>query len=410
MIKPLIIKTDKKHMFNKVIGLLLLSLPLFGEVEYKIVPLIEESVKSTDKGVYSHAAELNENGYVTGTYTELNGTRVIKSGRFVYHPAFGFQNIQPFNNSTAVSAKVNNNGVVCGFVQNTRENAFFIFDSQSKKYVEVDTFNVLERDGSDAIEVLAVSDDNKVLVSNTYENKTTGYLYDIAKDKIFQKVKYPLKTKKKGREFDFEVHHPAHLSSNGKLVGDQWYRYKQKKLKSYTILHPEAPYLQQDKIGEKGNVAGFMVDNETKTSFVWDPEKGLATLDQEDVEIKAINNQSQIVGYLRNDRNVAFLFDHSQGLRVLGSEWEKGIANSINDKTEVVGAVSHDDDDDEPHAFIWDADRGLRLLEQLISPDAGWSKLYEADKINNKGYIIGYGVYKGTHCAFLLIPETQPTK
>jgi uncharacterized membrane protein len=57
------------------------------------------------------------------------------------------------------------------------------------------------------------------------------------------------------------------------------------------------------------------------------------------------------------------------------------------------------------HAFIWDAKRGFRDLNQLIDSSAGWT-LEKAVDINDRGEIIGLGDHGNEEDAgFLLVPE-----
>ena len=61
-----------------------------------------------------------------------------------------------------------------------------------------------------------------------------------------------------------------------------------------------------------------------------------------------------------------------------------------------------------PHAFVWDAGRGMRDLNDLIDPAAGWELRFAMD-INAAGQIVGYGTAPdGQTRGFLLTPVSCP--
>ncbi len=61
-----------------------------------------------------------------------------------------------------------------------------------------------------------------------------------------------------------------------------------------------------------------------------------------------------------------------------------------------------------PHAFVWDAGRGMRDLNDLIDPAAGWELRFALD-INAAGQIVGYGTAPdGQTRGFLLTPVSCP--
>ncbi len=87
--------------------------------------------------------------------------------------------------------------------------------------------------------------------------------------------------------------------------------------------------------------------------------------------------------------------------------WEYGLA--VNNNSEVVG-YSEQDNPSEGYeiAWVWDSDRGLRILDDVIEPTAlpSWFHLYRAVDINDKGQILaeGTGLNGELHSAFLLTP------
>jgi hypothetical protein len=58
---------------------------------------------------------------------------------------------------------------------------------------------------------------------------------------------------------------------------------------------------------------------------------------------------------------------------------------------------------DTERAFLWDNGEMLDLNER-IAPDSGW-ELSRATAINDRGQIVGYGLFQGQQAGFVLIPD-----
>jgi probable HAF family extracellular repeat protein len=106
-------------------------------------------------------------------------------------------------------------------------------------------------------------------------------------------------------------------------------------------------------------------------------------------------------------RSHAFLYDPSLGMQDIGRSNLVSYALDINNNAQVVGVEI--DDAGKMHAFIHDGTNSLRWLENLISPNTGWTQLSEAGSINNLGQIVGIGLYNGESHAFLLTPIPEPS-
>ena len=55
------------------------------------------------------------------------------------------------------------------------------------------------------------------------------------------------------------------------------------------------------------------------------------------------------------------------------------------------------------HAFIFDTEKGIRDLNNLLDPQTGWTLTFARD-INNSGQIVGYGEVNGERRGFILTP------
>jgi len=117
--------------------------------------------------------------------------------------------------------------------------------------------------------------------------------------------------------------------------------------------------------------------------------------------VKAVNNQDEIVGWAevpvhaeKIEGYVAVVHGGKlKNLRVLpagSSVWD------INDKGQIVGQLGD-------RAFV-ESQGKIQDLNSGIPKQTGWV-LWTAQGINNRGQIIGRGLYKGQESAFLLSPK-----
>jgi len=133
---------------------------------------------------------------------------------------------------------------------------------------------------------------------------------------------------------------------------------------------------------------------------------------------EGINNQGQTCGWsTMSDHgwNVhAFLwlpsadYGLAAGLNDLGAlhagDTAYAYARAVNESGFIVGSAGPDDSTP-PSAFVWDSVNGMRDLNDLVDPIAGWGQLWEAWDINDLGQIVGRGVSpSGETHGFLLTP------
>ena len=127
----------------------------------------------------------------------------------------------------------------------------------------------------------------------------------------------------------------------------------------------------------------------------------------------AINNLGQVVGYSTtigqypNHPNHAFLYSdgtmHEVGTLLPGTSSQ---AVGINDAGTIVGSAGASGN--VAHAFVYE-DGIMTDLNDLIDPSSNWT-LYNANAINNNGWIVGFGGRPGSSQeAFLLTPIPEPS-
>jgi len=191
-------------------------------------------------------------------------------------------------------------------------------------------------------------------------------------------------------------------------------------------LDPAAKGFAQ-RINDSGQVVGFGYNASTKNrASLWQVVGGSWTITDLGTLVpgpdsatytswaRDINGSGQVVGEAQctaiggNFMVHAFLWDSTNGMQDLGSlggDAKKSWAYGINDTGQVVGK-SDPASGFISTAFIWDSTNGMRALIDLLDPGHGWTALFQADAINEMGYITGYGKQiDGEYHAFLITPE-----
>lgn len=147
-------------------------------------------------------------------------------------------------------------------------------------------------------------------------------------------------------------------------------------------------------VNNRGQVVGHSFDPNLvgQRGFLWDNGVmiDLGTL-PDGIQCQAIdiNDLGQIVGHCQDaDRNdVAFLWENG-AMRSIHDNRLGAIsgAASINNRGQVVGFTLRDDQTLATRAFIWDADNGMRDLQELCPPNMA-PKRWNAGDINEHGQI-----------------------
>ena len=161
-------------------------------------------------------------------------------------------------------------------------------------------------------------------------------------------------------------------------------------------------------INDSGQVVGTVEwEDWTKPDrpFLW--QGGMQVLpglgSSHDDWASAINASGQIVGSSGLDSGEihAVLWQNGapQDLGTLGGDYS--VAHDINDHGQIVGK-SNAVNSGSFRAFLWENGQMVDL-NTLIPANSGWV-IYHASAINNKGQIIGFGVYNGDARTFMLAP------
>lgn len=379
-----------KHYLISFLSLLIL--PLFATIEYDIIPLEPADYKPGTYSVNTQVSDLSESGYIVGRIENYPNEPLTKS--FIYHQDSGFKLISgPLANGDITAEKVNDEGHVVGTFNTFEWEGYgcrcdyapYFYNSKSDHFFEIPkNFNILGLNNSGTI------------LMNNWDSQES-YTLDIH-------------TKRLNRA---PYMNAIAINNAGHLIGYDWFFSQDTGQMERGSLDPLNRWnVTPEVLNDLGTVAGYGRDlQDDEKGFLWSLENGLQeieTLGGNRIHITALNILSEVVGSSTTDEKQlhAFLFDGMNGtLDIQSSEWKKSQANSINNHSQVIGCAESLTKSKGKRAFIWDRFNGMRDLNDLIPPNSGWKKLRTARKINDNGYIVGQGTYKGEERAFLLIPK-----
>lgn len=164
-------------------------------------------------------------------------------------------------------------------------------------------------------------------------------------------------------------------------------------------------------INSSGQIAGYSWrGDQSEHAFLWDPISGMHDLGRPGrtgSRAWALNDVAEIVGngMITEDVGGAVLWNGQDRRALFSSSVPFSTPSDINRHGEVVGYASGSG-----YAFaaIWDELNGAQDLATLVQHNSGW-KLEGATGINDRGEIIGYGLYDDRVRGFLLTPIPEPT-
>lgn len=163
-------------------------------------------------------------------------------------------------------------------------------------------------------------------------------------------------------------------------------------------------------INDKGQiVGGAWASDFSPRAYLW--ENGtltnLGTFGGESSSAEDINNAGQILVASGNFRenNRYFLWENGsvKPLGTLGGDFTT--TYELNDLGQIIGRSTTADG--QVLDFLWQ-DGKMSALIDLIKPNSGWEALYVTD-INNKGQIVGGGLFNGQYRSFLMTPVPEPS-
>lgn len=374
----------------KLLTFLCLSIGLYAESEYEIILLATEGQELEASETYGSTG-LNESGYAWFSQG---------ANSFIYHETFGFKVIPHIlneNESSTISA-VNNHGIAVGKLTTNPTNWWGNATVKIFAYnAENDEFFDLAHPIMGNIWDLNISDSNEI--TYTINGNSNVYRYNLNTNSITTLAANYHKVNAKGQ-----------MTGSSHESNESWFYDLEKTRPLGSLDQFNRWVVDPIVLSPNGLVAGWGLDSYgEKKLFLWDSSSGLKEANLPEVDLYAINDKGQLIGSfeIRNKHrysNHAFIFSLEEGFIDLGTlpKDRESYARAINNKGQVVGQSENKDNE---KAFIWDVEHGMRDLNLLVTKDAGWKNLSDAQAINDSGYIFGHGNYYGVEKPFLLIPK-----
>lgn len=148
--------------------------------------------------------------------------------------------------------------------------------------------------------------------------------------------------------------------------------------------------------------------------FYWDKDSGFIytglVQGDENSRLFGINDNGQIFHY---DGGRSYVWEKGTGAVDIGTLGDRTFISDFNNLGQLVGQSGIQS---ESRALYWDKSIGLVDLDKIVS-DLGWQIDYPDSEfqitrldINDAGQILGNGIFNGERRAFLLTPDSSPTK
>lgn len=182
------------------------------------------------------------------------------------------------------------------------------------------------------------------------------------------------------------------------------------------VGHP-TQFVQALDINDHGLVVGSAVGGNS-FNFLWDGTE-ITRLPKlpgnQSFTPVSINNSGAVVGTVSIPRpgqdtlSQAYIYADGryQALGPAGTRADYLMPSAINDRNWVVGSAP-DEGSDNRQGFLWRNGREVDLNDLLTEDSAGWD-LVSARDVNNRGQIVGWGIFNGLNRAYLAtpVPETE---
>ena len=165
-----------------------------------------------------------------------------------------------------------------------------------------------------------------------------------------------------------------------------------------------------------GQVVGIAHDSSWAfLPFIYDETKGMQELTRDSNYLTgewyavAINDSGQIGGHViaATNQSLPFYWQNSSAEPIqvtMPSGFPYGEIYGVNESGQMVGLMWDSEGEEAvEHAFIFDTEKGIRDLNNLLDPQTGWTLTFARD-INNSGQIVGYGEVNGERRGFILTP------
>jgi uncharacterized membrane protein len=186
-----------------------------------------------------------------------------------------------------------------------------------------------------------------------------------------------------------------------------------------TIPAPVGSNVFARQISNRGEVVGN-IDHESghDTPFYYADGSTTQMWDAGDRRgsVWAINNNGVAIGTVAvaGERLVGFTWTLAGGVVELPHSGQQFAPSDINDSGEIVGQILSPGRgvsifDGVREAFYSRAGSEIELLADLLPEGSGWTRLISADAINDRGVIVGRGVYQDEFRFYRMVPVPEPT-